>query len=124
MSLQNTVDSVRGLVSDGILLLQQELQLARAEAGEKLDNLRHGVLYLIVGLMLGVCGVLILAQALIILLAAILGPFAPVIVALIFLGFTAFFLMRGSALMKSKNLMPHRTVASVNRTAETIRENV
>ncbi len=124
MSIQHTIDSMRGLVSDGILLVQQEIQLARAETAEKVENLRHGVIYLLIGLMLGFCGVLILAQALIILLAAYFGPWAPVIVAAVFLLFTLFFVMRGSSLMKPKNLMPHRTAASINRTAETIRENV
>ncbi len=124
MSVQPLVDSMRGLVSDGILLVQQEVRLARAETAEKVENLQSGIIYLIMGMMLGFCALLILAQALIVVLDAYLGPWAAAVVAGAFLVFTIFFIWRGISLMRPKNLMPHRTAASIQRTAETIRESV
>ena len=56
MSIQQKIDSMRGLVSDGILLVQQKIQLARAKTAEKVENLQQGIVYLLIGLMLGFCG--------------------------------------------------------------------
>lgn len=106
--------SVRQLISDTGLLLRQEIELVRAELSEKFDQAQSGLLLLAIGLLIALCALFALVQALIIALAAYV-PLAlacagvGIALALIALAFVA----RGQSYLKARNLAPRRTMGTM-----------
>ena len=113
------------LVTQLSTLFRKEVQLARAEVGEKVGQATGSVAYLAVG------GVLLLA--LIILLEAVVAflaylgvpvPWARLIVGVV-LALVGYGLVRsGLSGLKTSNLVPNRTVEQLSRDATVAKEQV
>ena len=80
----NIIETVRALISDATLLMQQEARLARAEAGEKIEQIQIGMVSIVTGLLIAFCALLVLVQALVVALANIM----PASVAALVVGIT------------------------------------
>lgn len=114
------------LVTQLSTLFRKEVQLARAEVGEKVGQATGSIAYLAVG------GVLLLA-ALIILLEAVVAfvaslgvpvPWARLIVAVV-VALVGYGLVRsGMSGLKASNLVPNRTVEQLSRDAAVAKEQV
>ena len=108
---------VSDLASDLSTLVRKEIELARAELGDKLNRLRNAAMEAAVGAVLILFGALFLLQALVLALAELIGlGWASVVVgaALCLLGGVAFLLSRRSA--------PERL--QLDRSSEQLKETV
>lgn len=117
-------DTVRGLAEDGILLVRQEVRLARSEISEKVEQLQGGLIFIVAGMMLFFCALLIFAQALVIALANVVGDWAALIVGGILLIAAALVVWKGARMLRPRNLTPHRTAQSLRKSADTLKESV
>lgn len=123
-----------GLASDISNLFRKEIQLAKAEASEKLSETMAGAVSLIIGgvLALGALGVLL--SALVLLLAAFLvnQGMDPILanaisagIVTIVVGIIAWlFMSRGLNALSTRNLNLNRTAASLGRDADIVKERL
>ncbi|MEH6728229.1 MAG: phage holin family protein [Hyphomicrobiales bacterium] len=119
----NIIETVKSLVSDATLLMQQEARLARAEVGEKVEQVQLGIIAIVSGLLLAFCALLILLQALVVALANIMPASLAALLVGVVLAVIAFVSVKaGAEQLKAKNLMPNRTINSVRESAETIKD--
>ncbi len=119
----NIIETVKSLVSDATLLMQQEARLARAEMGEKVEQVQLGIIAIVSGLLLAFCALLILLQALVVALANIMPASLAALLVGVVLAVIAFISVKaGAEQLKAKNLMPNRTINSVRESAETIKD--
>jgi hypothetical protein len=118
-------DNIRLLADDVMLLVREEVQLARTEIEAKLDEASKGLLY-------GVAGILAAFIALGVLVYAAIAGLAtqmPLWAAAASIG-AVVSLLAGSLLMAARTrlsstaLTPHRSLHSVTRTAQTIKERL
>lgn len=122
-SNSNIIDTVKALVSDATLLMQQEARLARAEVGEKVEQVQLGIIAIVSGLLLAFCALLILLQALVVALANIMPASLAALLVGVVLAVIAYVSVKaGSDQLKTSNLMPNRTINSVRDSAETIKD--
>lgn len=123
-----------GLASDISGLFRKEIQLAKAEASEKVSQTMAGVVSLVIGgvLALGALGVLL--SAIVSLLAsffvnqgldeALATAIAAAIVTIV-VGIIAYvFINRGMSALKASNLNMNRTTASLSRDADIVKERL
>lgn len=119
----NIIETVKSLVSDATLLMQQEARLARAEVGEKVEQVQLGIIAIVSGLLLAFCALLILLQALVVALANIMPASLAALLVGVVLAVIAYISVKaGAEQLKAKNLMPNRTINSVRDSAETIKD--
>ena len=121
----NMVDTVRALVNDASLLVRQEVQLAKAEASEKVEEATTGIAAIVASGVIALVALLVLVQALVVALTNWLDIPASlssllVGVALAIVAFIVF--STGKAKLSSENLKPKRTIQSVREDVHTIRE--
>jgi uncharacterized membrane protein len=122
-SNSNIIDTVKGLVSDATLLMQQEARLARAEVGEKVEQVQLGIIAIVSGLLLAFCALLILLQALVVALANVMPASLAALLVGVVLAVIAYISVKaGGEQLKTSNLMPNRTINSVRDSAETIKD--
>lgn len=119
----NVSETVKGLFEDGVLLVQQEVRLAKAETSEKVGQLQRGLVLVIAGLMLGFCALLIFAQALVVALELLIGAWATLVVGGILLLACVIVMAMGILRMNPENLAPSRTAQSLRRDARILTEN-
>lgn len=120
------VGIVRELLGDVWLLARQELQLVRAEAGEKVEQAKKGASELAVGAALTYAGILF------VLLAAVLGldevldrPWlSALIVGGCVLGIGYALLATARSNLKARNLIPERSARSLREDAALVRDEV
>lgn len=123
-----------GLASDISGLFRKEIQLAKAEASEKVSQTMAGFVSLVIGgvLALGALGVLL--SAIVSLLAsffvnqgldeALATAIAAAIVTIV-VGIIAYvFINRGMSALKASNLNMNRTTASLSRDADIVKERL
>lgn len=107
-------DLVRDLVGQVSSLIRHEIQLARAEMGEKASQAESGITMLAFALVLGLGAVVILLFGAV---DALSMKMAPWLAALIVGGVTALvaliLLAKGKSNLKARNLMPTRTIDSM-----------
>jgi|SRR5689334_11687680 hypothetical protein len=125
---------VGGLVSDVSGLLRKEVDLAKAEASEKLSEALGGVEVLLVGLVLAIGAVGVLLSALVSGVATILvhqgmtQPTASALSALIvgvIIAVIAWVLVsRGLAVLRGSAFTLDRTAASLRRDADVVKEKI
>ena len=121
----NMVDTVRALVNDASLLVRQEVQLAKAEASEKVEEATTGIAAIVAAGVIALVAMLVLVQALVVALTNWLG-IAPSLaslivgVALAIIAYAVF--ATGKSKLSSENLKPTRTLHSVREDVHTIRE--
>jgi hypothetical protein len=127
-------DLLGGLATDISNLFRKEIQLAKAEAGEKIDMVMAAAQKLAIGAVLGIGAVGVLLAAIVTGLAAILvgigmeptlaNSLAAILVAAV-VGAIAWSLISGAlAAMKAEKLNMDRTVHSLARDAEVVTEKL
>jgi drug/metabolite transporter (DMT)-like permease len=123
-----------GLASDISNLFRKEIQLAKAEASEKLHQTIGGVVSLGIGAVLALGALGVLLSAIVSLLAsffvnqgmdpAMSNAIAAGIVTIV-VGIIAYiFVNRGLSALKASNLNLNRTTASLSRDADIVKERL
>jgi ABC-type cobalamin transport system permease subunit len=127
-------DLVGGLAGDFSTLVRKEVQLAKAEASEKLDVVLAGAIALLTGgvLALGALGVLLSAIVSIIAAVLINQGMDPTMATALAAGIVTIvagligwmFISRGLKTLKASNLNLERTTHSLGRDAEAVKERL
>jgi drug/metabolite transporter (DMT)-like permease len=123
-----------GLASDISGLFRKEIQLAKAEASEKLSQTIGGVVSLVIGAVLALGALGVLLSAIVSLLAsffinqgmdpALSNAISAGIVTIV-VGIIAYiFFNRGLSALKANNLNMNRTTASLSRDADIVKERL
>ena len=123
-----------GLATDISGLFRKEIQLAKAEASEKLSQTIGGVVSLVIGAVLALGALGVLLSATVSLLAsffvnqgldpALSNAIAAAIVTIV-VGIIAYiFFNRGLSALKANNLSMDRTTASLSRDADIVKERL
>jgi hypothetical protein len=131
---RSSPDLLRQLRDDLVLLLRQEVALARVETSEKVSRMVRNVIYIAVGGFIGYAGFVFL------LLAAVFGVvyglraggvavehalwIAPLIVGGIVALLGYVFIQKGISTLKRESPMPERTMRTLNEDKEWIKEKV
>ncbi|NKQ86837.1 phage holin family protein [Rhizobium ruizarguesonis] len=135
-STENTPLSelVSGLVGDVTGLLRKEIDLAKTEASEKLSQALSGVEILLFGLVLAIGAVGVLLSALVGALAAFLvtqgftdtaaGALASLVVGIIVAGIAWALVSRGLASLRGNNMKLDRTVTSLRRDVDVVKDKI
>jgi VIT1/CCC1 family predicted Fe2+/Mn2+ transporter len=135
-STENTPLSelVSGLVGDVTGLLRKEIDLAKTEASEKLSQALSGVEILLFGLVLAIGAVGVLLSALVGALAAFLvtqgftdtaaGALASLVVGVIVAGIAWALVSRGLASLRGNNMKLDRTVTSLRRDVDVVKDKI
>lgn len=117
-------DNVRAFMRDGTELVRKEVQLAKLETGEKLEQVARGVVFLIVGLFMLIVALFFLAEALVEGLALLVGSEA--LSATIIGGLIAVIgivlALKGKSNLSAENLKPTRTLRTAERGVEKLKE--
>ena len=126
-------DLLGGLASDISGLFRKEIQLAKAEASEKLDDALKASRNLAIGGVLAIGAVGVLLAALVTGIAALLinmgmaetpaGFVAGLIVAAVIGGIAWVLISRGIAELKANKLNMQRTTSSIRMDAEAVKES-
>lgn len=115
------------LSQDLSLLFRQEIQLARAEVGEKISRLTTNLASVLAGGFVAYVGVLAIVAALILFLYEVVG-ISPWVSALLVGAVFAFggYLMLGKGLkeLKRVDLAPRRTVENIKEDVQAIKDDV
>ncbi|MDB5414181.1 MAG: hypothetical protein JWR10_2516 [Rubritepida sp.] len=126
-SQRSVPDLLSDLVTQATTLMRQEVQLARAEIGEKVSSVGAAIGAMAVG------GILLLAALIILLQAAVAalveyGGLRATIAALIVgvvVAVVGYIALHGAMTkLKTASLTPHRTAAQFSRDAEVIKEQI
>jgi len=126
-------DLLGGLVSDISGLFRKEIQLAKAEAGEKLDDVIHSSRDLAIGGVLAIGAVGVFLTALVTGLGAVLvaigmGPvmsaFIAALVVAAAVGVLAWmYIQKGISALHANKLNMNRTTRSVTKDAQVVKES-
>lgn len=117
--------NLRGLIDDLSALVRQEFQLAKAEAGEKLDQVQTGVVSILAGMLIATCALFVLIQAVVAALSNVMSPALAAMTVGIVLAVIAFIAIKiGESHLRPKNLAPRRTIRSVNEQASKMKESL
>jgi len=108
------------LTRDMIDLLRQEIALARAEMTQKVSSAQTALTSVAIGAAVVLAGLFLILQAVVRGLAMVLPPdvapwLAPLIVGVVVAIIGYVMLKGGSVKLKTENLMPHRTMNSLQR---------
>lgn len=116
---------VRLVAEDLMLLIEQEIKLAKQEINSKIDQAYSGLVMAIAGLLAAFVAVGVLVQALVAGLATTMPLWAAAAaVGAAFLFIAAMLLMVAKSRLAPENLAPVRTVDSIARSARTVKENI
>lgn len=122
----SVADLFGNVVTELSTLLRKEVQLARAELGEKAGQAAGAVASLAIGGVLLLAALIFLLQALVVLLVYLGVPmgWAELIVAAV-VGLIGYLLLRGGLnRLKASNLVPSRTAEQLSRDAAVVKEQV
>lgn len=123
--INTMLETVRGLFDDSTLLVRQEIELAKAEAGEKVEQAKAGISEVAAGAILALVALFILAQALVAALSNLIPPSLAALAVGLLLALVAWIcLSRGEKNLRPENLAPKRTARSVQRNVQQVREAV
>ena len=120
--------SIKNLLSDlsGSLttLFRKEIQLARAETSEKMTQVAVAAGSIAGGAILALAALIVLLQAVVIGLteAGIPAGWSALIVGVVVAGIAYFLIHKGTNDLKAGNLAPQRTVDSIKRDAQAVKE--
>jgi Putative Actinobacterial Holin-X, holin superfamily III len=102
------------IASDAAKLLRQELSLAQAEVTEKLQQAQIGLLSVLTGLLVALSALIILLQALVLALATVMPAWMASVLVGGTMAIVALVLLRlGQNKLAAKNLIPARSLRSV-----------
>lgn len=123
-----------GLAADLSTLFRKEIQLAKAEASEKVSDAMAGAISILIGAVLALGALGVLLSALVLLLAAflnnlgmdaILANAVSAGIVTIVVGLIAWmFIARGRSALSASNLNMNRTAASLGRDADIVKERL
>jgi hypothetical protein len=123
-----------GLATDISTLFRKEIQLAKAEASEKVSDTMAGAVSILIGAVLALGALGVLLSALVLVLAAFLtsGGMDPIMANAISAGIIAvvvgiiawIFIARGRSALSASNLNMNRTAASLGRDADIVKERL
>lgn len=122
----SVADLFGNVVTELTTLVRKEVQLARAELGEKVGQAAGAAASLAIGGVLLLAALIILLQALVVLLVRLGVPpgWAEVVVAAV-VGLIGYLLLRGGLnRLKASNLVPNRTAEQLSRDAAVVKEQV
>ncbi|ABA58070.1 phage holin family protein [Nitrosococcus oceani] len=119
------------LTQEVTTLVRQELELAKAEASEKVSQVGSGIGAVVAGGAVAFGGFLVLLQALVYGLADILGEgnISPLWIASLIVGVVVLLigyglLKKGQSDLKAKHLVPRRTTRSLRKDKNMVKEEV
>ena len=122
------------LVSDLPSLFRKEIQLAKAEAGEKIQKSIVGIEMALAGAVLGIAALVVLLGAVVSMLTGILvaqgiaehtaGAIAALIVGVIVAVIAWGMAQKGLSALKAENFKLERTAASLGRDADVVKERL
>ena len=117
-------DNVRAFMRDGTELVRKEVQLAKLETGEKVEQVARGAVYLIVGLFMLIVAIFFLAQALVWGLAILVDsvPLANLIIGALIAVIGIVLALKGKNNLSAENLKPTRTISTAERGVEKLKE--
>lgn len=120
------VDLLRELLTNVSTLFRQEVELAKAELGEKASRAGAAIAAIAVGGMLAFAGVIVLLQALVLELSEGAAGLDPALAALIVGGAVVavglLLVLYGKSGLKPSKLAPTRTASSLREDAELVRD--
>jgi uncharacterized membrane protein YqjE len=106
-------------------LLRQELQLARIESTEKVNEAILGLVGILGGMIVALTSLLVLVQAVVVALAEYMRPEYAALVVGVVLAVIAFILIRsGRSALEAKNLALPKTTESLKRDKDLVMETV
>jgi len=105
-------------------LFRKEIQLARAETSEKMTQVAVAAGSIAGGAILALAALIVLLQAVVIGLteAGIPAGWSALIVGVVVAGIAYFLIHKGTNDLKAGNLAPQRTVDSIKRDAQAVKE--
>lgn len=121
---------ISDLTRETTILVRDEVQLAKAEIGEKVDQVRNGLTSLLAGGIIVFAGVLVLLWAVVAVVAELIAPWttqawvAPLIVGLIVSLIGLAVLKKGRSSLEAENLRPERTRRQLRRDREFAKEQM
>ena len=112
--------------SDFAYLVQTEFRLARAEMGEKVASFAGAGVWLAIGALLGLAGLIVLLfdAARWITVAGLPAEWSLLVVAVVALVAGGLTVMAGVSRLRSSELVPNRTLEQMREDYETAREHV
>jgi hypothetical protein len=117
-------DLLADLTESVTTLLRQEIQLARAETSEKLTQVGVAIGAIAGGAILALAALIVLLQALVIGIteAGVPAGWASLIVGVIVAVIAYILIHKGTNDLKASNLAPDRTMSSLKRDAQVVKE--
>jgi hypothetical protein len=104
-------------------LIRQELRLAQAEGSEKLTRAAASLIAIVGGLLVAICALLVLLQALVIALAHYMPPaVASLVVGLVVAVIAFIMIWQGQRNLSAEKLAPKRTIRSLREDKEMVME--
>ena len=118
-------DLFKELTREVSTLFRQEVALARSEISEDVSQVGSGISSLAVGGVIAFAGLLILLEAAVIGLAKVVQPWlAALIVGGVVVLIGVLLLLKGRSNLKMKNLMPRRTMESIQQDKKFAKEHM
>ena len=120
-SLKELIGDLSGSIST---LFRKEIQLARAETSEKITQSMVAIGAIAAGAILALAALLVLLQALVIAIseAGVPPGWASLIVGVIVAAIAYFMIHKGTNDLKASSLAPDRTIDSLRRDTELVKE--
>ncbi len=119
-------DLLADLTESITTLFRQEIQLARAETSEKISQVGVAIGAIAGGAILALAALIVLLQALVIGIAEAGVPpgWASLIVGVVVAVIAYVLIHKGTSDLKASNLAPDRTMSSLKRDAQVVKEQV
>lgn len=111
ISTEHIKREAEAFMTDGIELVRKEVQLAKAEINEKVNQVQSGLFSLIAGALVGFVGLIFLGHAAVAYLATVTSPsIAALIVALVLMVISIIMLAAARSSLSAEELKPRRTI--------------
>lgn len=122
-------DLISDLARESSALIRKEGELARAELSEKASQLQHGLIALVLGAAVMIAGLFYVLDAVVFGIGELLPPdlspwLAALLVGLAVGGIGYALIKTGQEKLKPENLTPERTIKSLKKDQELIKEQI
>jgi uncharacterized membrane protein YqjE len=105
------MDQTRGFAADSLLLIRKELQLAKVETSEKIEQAQSGLILILAGMLFLFVALMVLAVALAEFLATIIpASLATLVIGAVLALIGIIVVLAGKSKLKPSNLAPTRTI--------------
>jgi uncharacterized membrane protein YqjE len=119
------LDHLRALLDDAQDLVRKEIELAKTEFEEKLNQAQNGLIFVFAGLLCVAVATFLLAQSLVAWLAIYLGPAgAALLVGGVVLVIGLIALKLGASRLNARSLKPVRTIRATSENATRLKETL